>query len=288
MKPMTGFVLGVCLLAGGVFVAAQEASMMPPKVLTVTREWTKPGKSGMSHEKTESAFIQAMAKAKWPTHYLAVDSVSGKSRSLFFTGYESFDAWEKDYKAVEKNATLSAELDRAGVNDGELLTGIDQGVLMLRADLSLRPQTDIAHMRYFEISRIHVKQGHDKDWEALAKMYQAGFEKIEDVHWVLYQGVYGFEDGTYILFNPMKSASEIDHAFGNWPKFMAAMGDEGMKKLDDLTAATVDSSESNLFIFNPRESYVSDEWIKADPDFWKVKSTSMATGAKPAKKPAGE
>jgi len=24
-----------------------------------------------------------------------------------------------------------------------------------------------------------------------------------------------------------------------------------------------------LFAFNPHMSYVADEWIKADPDFWK-------------------
>jgi len=79
-------------------------------------------------------------------------------------------------------------------------------------------------MRYFEISRFHVKQGHDKDWEALAKMYQSGFEKISDVHWAMYQVQYGREDGTYILFNPMKTAAEIDSGFGNWMKFSAAMG----------------------------------------------------------------
>jgi len=49
--------------------------------------------------------------------------------------------------------------------------------MVFREDLSLRPGVDIPHMRYFEISRFHVKQGHDKDWEALAKMYQSGFEK---------------------------------------------------------------------------------------------------------------
>lgn len=290
MKSVIGLVLGMYLIAGVALLSAQEKSPshLPPKILTVTREFTKPGKSGMSHEKTESAFVQAMARAKWPTHYLAVDSLSGKSRSLFFTGYESFEAWEKDAKAVEKNTTLSAELDRAGVNDGELLSGVDQGVLMFREDLSLRPGADIPHMRYFEISLIHVKQGHDKDWEALVKMYQTGFEKIEGTHWAMYQAVYGQEDGTYIIFNPMKSAAQIDHGFGDWGKFTAAMGEDGMKKLSELTAATVDSSQTNLFIFNPRESYVSDEWIKADPEFWKPKAAMAAGKGKAAKKPAGE
>ena len=289
MKRMTGLVLGTCLIAGCASAAAQEHSegKMPPKVLTVTREFTKPGKNGMSHEKTESAFVQAMTNAKRPTHYFAADSMSGKTRTLFFTPYDSFEAWEKDAKAVEKNTALSAALDRANVADGELLSAVDQGVLMFREELSLRPKADIPHMRYFEISRIHIKQGHDKDWEALVKMYLSGFEKISEAHWAMYQVQYGLEDGTYIIFNPMKSAAEIDHEASDWVKFTSAMGEDGMKKLNELTAAAIDSSETNLFAFNPRMSYVSEDWIKADPEFWKPKPTA-APAAKPAKKPAAQ
>jgi len=288
MRTKLSVALGACVLAGCVGGYAQEnmAEHMPPKVLTVTREYTKPGKDGMSHEKTESAFVKAMTKAKWPTHYLAVQSLSGKPRVLFITGYDSFEAWEKDFKALDKNEAFSAELDRANVADGEVLSGTDQSAAIFREDLSLRPKVDIAHMRYFEISRIQVKQGHDKDWEALVKMYQSGFEKISDAHWVMYQSQYGHEDGTYIIFNPMKSAAEIDRGFGDWPKFTAAMGDDGMKKLNELTAATIESSETNLFAFNPKMSYVGEDWIKADPDFWKPKAEATAKPA--AKKPADQ
>jgi hypothetical protein len=97
---------------GSVIAAAQEMSNppMPPKILVIGREYTKPGKSGIAHEKTESAFVQAMKRAKWPTHYLAVESLSGKSRALFLTGYDSLEAWEQDQTAQQKNATLSADL----------------------------------------------------------------------------------------------------------------------------------------------------------------------------------
>jgi hypothetical protein len=294
MKRSIGSLLGMCLVLSGLAtVAAQEKSdgRMPPKVLTVTREWTKPGKNGMSHEKTESAFVQAVTRAKWPTHYLAVDSLSGKPRSLFFTAYDSFDAWEKDVKATQKNAALSAALDRANVADGELLDSTDQGVMVFREDLSLNPKVDIAHSRYFEISRYHVRPGHDKDWEALVKMYQSGFAKIPNAHWAMYQVTYGQPDGTYILFNPMKSAAEIDHNFGDMETFSAALGEDGMKKLADLTAAATDNSETNLFAFNPRMSYASDDWIKADPEFWQPKPAAAAAtrpAAKPAEKPAAQ
>jgi hypothetical protein len=54
------------------------------------------------------------------------------------------------------------------------------------------------------------------------------------------------------------------------------MGEEGLKKLRELTAAAVESSQTNLFGFNPRMSYVGEDWIKADPDFWKPKAAHAA------------
>src|SRR5580698_8507673 len=119
-------------------IAAQEKSEgmhQPPKVLNVLREYTKPGKNGVSHEKTESAFVQALTAAKWPTHYLAVDSLSGKPRTLFLTAYDSFEAMEKDMKSIEKSSALLATLDHAGVVDGELLSDTDIGDFVYREDL---------------------------------------------------------------------------------------------------------------------------------------------------------
>jgi hypothetical protein len=291
MKRIAGAMLALMFLLPigmSVIAAAQDKPMshMPPKVLVVMREYTKPGKSGMQHEKTESLFVQAMMHAKWPTHYLAVESLSGKSRALFFTGYDSFEAWDKDNLAGQKNAAFTAAVDHAGAVDGELLDETDGVVLSFREEYSLRPEVDIAHMRYFEISHFQVKQGHDKDWDEIVKMVKAAYEKIPDAHWAAYQSVYGFPDTSYVIFNPMKSLAEVDKNFASNKDFEAAMGAEGMKKLGELSAAAIESSQTNLFIFNPRMSYPADEWVKADPDFWKPKAAAPAAGKKAAEKPA--
>jgi len=288
MKRITDVLLLGSLVVGSFgMAAAQEQSMSPPKVLTVFREFVKPGKGGAPHEKTESAFVQASVRAKWPTHYLAMNSVSGKPRALFFTAYDSFEAWEKDTKATEKNAAFSAALDRASVADGELLDSVDAGVWAYREDYSLRPNSDIPHMRYFDIAVFHVKPGHHKDWDDALKMVLAGYQKsVPETHWACFEGVYGVPDGTYAFITPRKSADEIDRAFAQDKQFEAAMGEDGMKKLEELSAAAIDSSESSLFMFNPKMSYVSDEWVKADPDFWKPKPAAAPAAApkKPAEK----
>src|ERR1700730_5239292 len=115
MKRITGLLLGTCVLVGGLGIAAAQETTPPPKVLSIQREFIKPGKAGAVHEKSESAFVQAMTRAKWPTHYLALNALSGKSRALFLTGYDSFEAWEKDTLAVQKTPTLSAAIDRAAL-----------------------------------------------------------------------------------------------------------------------------------------------------------------------------
>lgn len=259
------------------------AGMMPPKVLNITREYTKPGKSGAWHAKAESAFVEAMARAKWPTHYLAAESLSGKPRALFFTGYDSFEAWEKDALATQKNSTLSAALEQAYAADGELLMETDSALLAFREEYSLRPQVDIGRTRYFEISLYQVRPGHDKDWEEIVGLVKAAYEKIPDAHWAVYASIYGLPGTSYVIFNPIRSAAEIDKRFATGKQFEAAMGEAGMKKLAELTAAAIESSQTNLFAFNPRMSYAAEDWIKADPEFWKPK-----TGTNPAPKKAAE
>lgn len=282
MRRVTKFVSVLSLLfAWLTLIGAQDKSTTPPpKVLTITREFVKPGRSGSIHEKSESAFVQAMSRAKWPTHYLAVDSLSGKPRSLFLTGYDSFDAWEKDFLATQKNSTLSAALDRAALADGDLLSDVDIGAFVYKEEYSLRAPVDIPHMRYFEISVFHVRAGHHKHWDDLVKLVIAAYEKIPDVHWATYEAVYGQVGSEYLVFTPLKSASEIDKEADQDKQFRAALGDDGMKKLGELEAAAVESNQNNLFVFNPKMSYVSDDWVKADPDFWKPKA---ATSAAPKK-----
>lgn len=291
MKRITELLLLGSLVVGSFgMAAAQEHMAGPPKVLTVVREFVKPGKAGMVHDKAESAFVQAMARAKWPTHYLGMTSLSGKPRALFFTGYDSFDAWEKDAKATQKNTALTAALDRASVADGELLDSMDMGTFAYREDFSLRAPVDIPHMRYFDISVFHIKPGHRKEWDDGVKMVLAAYQKaVPEAHWACYEAAYGAPDGTFLFITPRKSADEIDRAFAQDKDFMAAMGDEGMKKLGELSAASIESSENQLFVFNPKMSYVGDDWVKADPEFWKPKPEGMPAGAKkPAEKPANQ
>jgi hypothetical protein len=286
MKKVTALSVGMSLLfIGSNIASAQDGAgsptMGPPKVLVIMREYLKPGRAGSMHEKTESAFVRAMSAAKWPTHYFAMDSLSGPSRSLFLVGYPSFEAWEKDNLATQKNATLSAAMDRASIADSDLLTSYESSTSVYREDMSLRAPVNIAQMRYFEITQFVVRPGHEREFEALAKMYVDGYGKaVPDAHWATFERQYGASTGAstgdvFIVINPMKSLAEVDSSFADSKKFGSSMSENEKKKLSELSAASIESVQTNLFAFNPKESYPDPEWIKAD-SFWKPKAAPPA------------
>ena len=286
MKRIMCALMGLSFAAmGSSFTTAQEASEPgmtgPPAVIQVQREFIKPGKAGALHDRSESNFVQAMSHAKWPTHYFALTSMSGPSRALYFVGYPSFEAWEKDNKAMEQNTELSTAFDRAAQSDGDLLSSSDQAVLEYDSDLSYHPPAGLGKVRYLEITVFKVHPGHGMDFRTLTKMYVDAVQKagMENATWATFEMAYGGGD-EYVVISTDNSMADIDKANADGKKFRDAMGEEGMKKFSELEAASVESVDSELFAINPRQSYPPQEWIDQDPSFWNAKPV-MASAAKP-------
>jgi hypothetical protein len=292
------FLLGLSLaVTGSSLAAAQDTSAKPPAVLQITREYVKPGKGGLQHDKSEAAFVALVNKAKLQGHYVALNSMSGKSRALYIARYPSFAAWEADNKIVDKNPGLNAEFDRAAAADGDLLESLDQSVFTYDEDLSYHPHPDISHARYYEITVFHVRPGHRKDWYDVTKAYKEANDKAGTTqHWAAYEMAYGGEAGTYIAITARDSMAEIDTGIAEGKKIMAALGgEEGMRKLDEAFWAALDSAHSEFFAINPKQSYPEEQWLKGDPEFWKPKAGEVASkttkpaataSAKPAAAPA--
>jgi hypothetical protein len=287
MKKLFGCLVALCFVAplASVTLAQEKAAggkMSPPKVLLINREFLKPGKGGAAHARSESAFVRAATAAKWQTQYIGMDSVSGKTRSLFVSGYDTFEAWEKDNKWVA-GSPMGSAFDKANEADGALLDGYDQSIWIFREDLSRNPGADIAHTRYFEFEIFRIKPGHEADWIAGVKMVQEAYAKIPDSHWDMFELAYGGPP-TFIVVTPMVSASEIDKNYASGKTFVDAMGPEGMKKLSEHSAASIESSESQLFAVNPRLSYVQEDLAKQDAEFWRPKAAAAGEGKPKATK----
>jgi hypothetical protein len=96
----------------------------------------------------------------------------------------------------------------------------------------------------------------------------------------MFEEIYGADGGTYLLLSSHQSLAELDKAFAEGKQFEAAMGEEGMKKFNELYADCCEPAQSQVFAFNPQQSYVQDDWIKSDPGFWKVRPAA-SSAAKP-------
>jgi hypothetical protein len=281
-------VIGVALLGSSLSVFAQPApgSMPPPKILQIYREEIKPGKAP-AHEQVEAGWPKALAKANWPTNYLAMTSSTGPSEAWFMTGFDSLEAWEKDSGNVAKNSALKKELDQLEALDGELRSGGRSLVAMYREDLSHQANVDIPKMRYFRIITFRVRQGHDSQFADAVKIVRTAFEKANvPAHWAVYQIYAGMPAPTFLVILPAKSLAEVDAAIAAAPAVQKEEGEDGVKKLQTIASDAFNSVETNIFEFNAKMSYPSKQWADADPDFWRPKA---APAAKPeTKKPSAK
>jgi hypothetical protein len=269
-RTIANVALSSIFVASAAVAAAQAAAPPPPpNVLVIQREYLKPGKSGAIHVKSEGNFIKASNDAKWPTHYIAMDSLSGPTRALYMFAYDSFDAYGKDQEAQAKNADYAAAIDAASLNDGELLTRYDSQAYAYHPEMSLHAAVEVPHQRYWQITVFHVKPGHDKEWADLVKIYTTGFAKFPEAHWAVFESQFGEDNGgVWISINPMRSLSEVDKGLASGKAFEAALGEAGMKHAGDLAAACIQSVQTNLFVVNAKESYADPAWATTAPEIY--------------------
>lgn len=276
MKKQFGTLTGLCLLCTGIGLAgsgmatAQDAkpNLAPPNILVVESEMLKPGMSGMAHQKSESAFVQAMEKAKSPEHYFAATSMSGPNRALFFLPYNSFADWEKSNAAMMNDSSLASDFDSAMEADGKLLKSFTTLVFRYEPDMSVSANLDLAQMRYVAITVIDIKPGHEAEWKELAKLHNEVFGQVPNTHFAMWEEYFGNEGGVYIATEPLKSLAELDERHVAGEKAWNAAGADKQKKMGDLEASSFASIHTNLYSMDPKMSYPPDRWKTASPDFW--------------------
>ena len=125
-------------------------------------------------------------------------------------------------------------------------------------------------MRFMQIDVVRVKAGHDREFRAFWRaMVEAHTKAKMDEHWAVYQVTAGQPDGTYMFIYPMKSLEDIDKSgpMHGDAAYRDAMGEAGRARMNDMTAASVESSQRLVFAFNPKMSLLEKEWAEAD-SFW--------------------
>jgi hypothetical protein len=269
--------LGLVLLAGWEPAIAQDlAPEAPAKVLQIIREEIKAGRA-TAHEKYEAGYVKAYKAAK-RAPYLAMSALTGPSEAWFIVSFPSYAALEKETDATAKDATLSAELERLDEGDAAYRTGGRTMIAEYKPELSYHARGDFSGVHYIEVTIVHVRPGHGREYEELVSASKKAHEQANvDEHFGVYEVASGMPTGTYVVFAGLNSLAELDsdpHGQG----YRDAVGDEGRAKMQKLIADSVVAVDRMVFQFSPRMSNPPAWLLRTDPVFW--------TPAKPVVRPA--
>lgn len=291
MKKSLLFLVVVILVSAFTQVFAQDPAMHgPPKVLYVVREEIKPGMMG-AHSKHSANYANAFKTLDTPNYRIALVPVAGSENEVvYITGCDSFKELEDilngtDKKMAAVRGNMKAELDRLDKEAPVLHVAMRDMFTAYRPDLSFNPDVDIRTMRYFSITTLRIRPGHDAQYaDYITKMVDVARQKakLDNLHIAGFQVVTGAPAGTYLFFRPMKSLAELDDNMGM--KMRAAMSDDMKKDVDKTVSDTVMSSETSTYAFAPSMSYLEKDFASGDPAFWNPKP--MMAKPKPKKKMA--
>jgi hypothetical protein len=266
--------------------------MAPPPVLLIVREDIKAGKMP-AHSKHSAAYAAAFAKLQTTNHRIALVPVAGNENEVVYvTGAGSFAEIEKIQKDTDKamstvTGPMKAQLDRLSNEQPDLHTAMRDLLTVYRPELSFNPGVNIAQMRYFAITTVRVRPGHDAEYaDYIRSVVNVARDKakVDNFHLACFQVISGAPGGTYMFFRPMKSLGEFDQNVG--AKVRAAMSDDMKKAADKASADAVITSESATYAFEPSMSYVAKETAAQDPGFWNPKPEKAAMVKKRVKKSA--
>ncbi len=220
--------------------------------------------------------------------WIAAEAVYGEGNVYQFTSNR------KDYADIDKaNEAAMAAANKAFGKETAQKLGQDFNNCLVwsrtelrhrRWDLSRKAPADpeayaklIGESRLLRTTAVHIRPGHVPDFEALMKEVKEAAEKNADTKTVFVsQVVEGSKGATFYVSTLRSSMAGFDHN----PTLREIVGDEGVKKFQQMNAEAVEVSDSTLYRFNPDLSNPPEEIAKVAMDFWRPKPVIVAA-AKP-------
>jgi hypothetical protein len=285
MKKWLGSVAGLSLaltLTGPLAAHAQTPAVPPPNILNIETVNIKPY-ADEPYDKVASQYPALSEHLKDPTHVLAMEALTGSPRAIYLTGYDSYEALQKNEEWLLGDAAADAKFDALDAREAPYISEVQYAIWHYRPDLSNNVAgADIPHSHYWEVIIFHMRSGHVEQFEELTKLYRdASLKSGQNVPWATYEGLAGVTDA-YLVLVPMTSLKDVDTGLAHKKDFGAALGDEGRGRMNKLSEENVASVEDNIWMVNPEWSYVEKSWIDADPQYWAPEPAAKPARRKPA------
>jgi hypothetical protein len=268
-------------LAGSMAVQAQTPAAPPANILDIETINIKPYQDG-PYDKVASEYPALSQKLMDPTHVLGMEALTGSSRAIYLSGFDSLEALQKSEEWLLGDSATDAKIDALDAREALYVSEVNHTLWHYRPDLSNNVAgVDIPHSHYWEVIIFHMRSGRDGQFEELTKLRRDANLKIgQNIPWETYEGLMGVTNDFLVLV-PMKSLKEADTGLAHKKDFGAALGDEGRARMSKLSEESVVSVEDNLCMVNPEWSYVEKSWIEADPQYWAPPEPSAKLAPKP-------
>jgi len=249
----------LAVLAGD--AAAQGLSDVPP-ILQVIR---KPGTGG-------SGTLRPYNGAKAAVDVVGMTAITGLPESWGIELHQTFAGIEDLDRALASTAVDGSPY--TAPSQEELLAPTRTMILLYQPGWSYRPQEAIRRIpraHYFHVSVYRMRPGAQNDLAELMRLRRHEMDAVNlDRPDLVYRVVSGAPAGTYLIFAPMISLRTMDDVVTKLPVFAEPLATA--EAAASKTAASQElSREHFLFRVEPGQSYVSDEFSGADPEFWKGK-----------------
>jgi len=271
----------LALTCGVPAVALAQNQGLPttqPSLVTIIREEVKVGRTA-EHARNEAGWPAAFGRVNSPDYYLAMTSITGMPEAWYLIPSASNAAYWQAMSRYDKDAATTAELDRLSRADADLINSSRTIQAMARPDLSMGTFPDLAKQRFWEISLVRVRPGHETEFDAAAKAYGSAAQRAApNTQYRVYQVMVGMPTPTYIIFSSVASYADFDQMFANGMKTMQSASDSEQATLHKFSTDALLSWENNRFRLDPKQSYVSRETRATDPTFW----GTMPAGTRPA------
>lgn len=220
-------------------------------------------------------------------HWLAMETVYGEGDTIAFVSNR------KDYADVDNaSGAFMGALEKAYGKDGaekmlnewnNCLAGSRSELRKRRWDLSWKaPQPGsyakfIGESRVLRTTAVHIRPGHGPDFEALLKDIKTAEEENPNTQPVLVSQVVEGGKGTIFYLTGLRTEMG---GFDKNPTLHEILGEEGYKKFLQISADSIESTESTLLRFSPEMSNAPTDILAAAPDFWQPKPVVAATKTK--------
>jgi len=221
--------------------------------------------------------------------WLATQTLFGEGGVYVFTSLR------QDYADIEKNSetgmlaankAFGKEATLKMLHDWEsCLVWSRSELRRRRPDLSRKAPADIdsyakliGESRVLRTTAVHVRPGHIADFEALMKEMKEAGEKAANTQPVLVSQVVEGSKGTTFYVTSLRGSLG---GFDKNPTIREILGEDRFKKYLQVSAETVEGSESALYRFSPELSNPTEEIVKVAADFWHPKAMMAAAASKP-------